>query len=221
MKITKRRLIFKISTTRIRKAKWNLTLSLDEAINNNELIALGDSQAIRWIDELNGVGDIEPDMRDIKSRIRALAKQDDSVANRHAIRALHSRLNQLQFLPDYVHVVVDKNSEYMRAVKGFKINGIRFRRLVGTNGGLKNSTVVFVNEKHIGELRKRITNGHNPEAKFVPGKYEAYRALACSGSVPLSMPNGIIVVDDCKTKFREDIIMLNDEGRIEPLMTFE
>lgn len=221
MKITKRRLIFKVSTTRLRKAKWNLTLSLDEAINNNELIALGDSQTIRWIDELSGVGDIESEMREVRSRIRALAKQDDSVANRHAIRSLHSQLNQLQFLPDYVHIVVDKNSEYTRAVKGFKINGIKFKRLVGTNGGLKNSTVVFANEKYIDELRKRITNGHNPDAKFVPGKYEAYRALPCSGSVHVSMPKGIIVVNDCKTKFREDIIMLNDEGRIEPLMTFE
>lgn len=221
MKITKRRLIFKISTSRLKKAKWNLRLSLGEAQSNNELIALGDSQMIRWIDELNGAGDIEPQVRAIRSQIRAIARQEDSQQNRCAVRMLYKQLNELQFLPDYVHIVASNNAEYKRAIKGFSINGIKFRRLVGTNGGLKNSTVVFVNERLADELRRRIVNGHNPDAKFVPGKYEAYRALVCSGSIPVSMPKGIIVVNDCMTKFRENIIMLNDEGRVEPLMTCE
>ena len=43
----------------------------------------------------------------------------------------------------------------------------------------------------------------------------------CSGSIPVSMPKGIIVVNDCTTHFKEDVIMLNDEGREEPLMTIE
>lgn len=221
MRITKRRLIFKISTSRLRKAKWNLTLSLSDAKNNNELIALGDSQTIRWIDELNGTEDVEGEMRRIKTELRALARQEDSAVNRHKARELHEELDRAQFLPDYIHVVASTNGEYTRAVKGFRVNGIRFARLVGTNGGLKNSTVVFVNEKLVGELRRRIDNGRDQNVKQVPGKFEAYRALCCSGSIPVSMPRGVIVVDDCKTKFREDIIMLNDEGRVEPLMAIE
>lgn len=221
MRITKRRLIFKISTARLKKAKWNLTLSLSDAKNNNELIALSDSQTIRWIDELNGTGDVEADMRRLKSELRALARQEDSTVNRHKMRVLHDELERVQFLPDYIHVVASTNSEYLRAVKGFRVNGIKFARLVGTNGGLKNSTVVFVNEKLVGELRRRIDNGRDQNVKQVPGKFEAYRALCCSGSIPVSMPHGVIVVDDCKTKFREDIIMLNDEGREEPLMMIE
>ena len=221
MKITKRRLIFKVSTARLKKAKWNLTLTLSDAKNNNELIALGDSQTIRWIDELNGTGDVEAEMRRIKAELRNLSRQEDNASGRHKARMLQDELENVQFMPDYVHIVASTNSEFMRAVKGFKINGIKFARLVGTNGGLKNSTVVFVNEKLVDELRRRIDNGRDKTKKLVPGKFEAYRALACSGSVPVSMPNGVIVVDDCKTKFHEDIIMLNDEGRIEPLMTYE
>lgn len=221
MKIAKRRLVFKISTARLKKARWNLTLTLDEAKASGELIALGDSQTIRWIDELNGAGDVSWQISEIKRKIRAITKEENSIANRHAIGELHKELDRLQFIPDYVHVVSESNSDYLRAVKGFKINGEKFARLVGTNGGLKNSTVVFVNEKHIAELRRRIDNGRNKEKKAVPGKFEAYCALPCSGSVPVSMPNGVIVVKDCVTKFKENVVMLNDEGRIEPLMTEE
>ena len=221
MKITKRRLIFKVSTSRLKKAKWNLSLSMDEARNNNELIALGDSQVIRWIDELKENGDVGAEMVRIKHELRELSKQENSAQNRHTARRLKEELDNVQFVPDYVHVVACNNSDFVRATKGFKINGIRFLRLVGTNGGLKNSTVVFVNVQYIDELRRRIDNGRDESVKQVPGKFEAYRALVCSGSIPVSMPNGIIVVDDCKTHFPEDVIMLNDEGRTEPLMTIE
>ena len=221
MKITKRRLIFKISTSRLKKAKWNLRIDLDEARNNNELIALGDSQVLRWIDELNGVADITGSISRLRHEIRMLAKEENSAVNRHRMQALHDELDSIQFVPDYIHVVANTNSEYLRAVKGFKVNGIKFARLVGTNGGLKNSTVVFVNEKLVDELRRRIDNGRDKSVKLVPGKFEAYRALVCSGSIPVSMPKGVIVVDDLHTHFKEDVIMLNDEGRLEPLMTIE
>lgn len=221
MKITKRRLIFKISTSRLKKAKWNLTLSLEEAKNNNEVIALGDSQMIRWIDEMNNAGDVGAEISRIKREIRAISKQENSVQNRHTVRALHKELDRIQFLPDYIHIIADNNSDYVRATKGFKINGIKFVRLLGTNGGLKNSTVVFVNEKLAEELRRRVDNGRDMSVKLVPGKFEAYRALCCSGSIPVSMPKGVIVVNDCVTHFKEDVIMLNDEGRVEPLMTIE
>lgn len=221
MKITKRRMIFKITTSRLKKAKWNLSLTLDEARNNNELIALGDSQVIRWIDELKGVANVSFEMARIKSELRALSRAENTAQNRHAASRLRDEMDRLQFVPDYIHVVASNNSEYVRATKGFRLNGMRFVRLVGTNGGLKNSTVVFVNEVYAAELRRRIDNGRSKDVKLVPGKFEAYRALVCSGSIPVSMPKGVIVVDDCMTKFRENIIMLNDEGRLEPLMTQE
>ena len=198
-----------------------MSLTQEEAANNGEMIALGDSQVLRWIDELNGVKNIDEQVADLKRRIRALTREESSAVNRHMMRKLYDEQNRLLFVPEYIHVVASKNSEFERAVKGFTVNGIRFQRLVGTNGGLKNSTVVFVSERLVDELRRRIDNGRRQDVKLVPGKFEAYRALVCSGSIPVSMPHGVIVVEDCKTRFKEDIIMLNDEGRMEPLMTLE
>ena len=89
---------------------------------------------------------------------------------------------------------------------------------MGTNGGVKNETIVFVSERHADEIRRRINNGRNMEKAMVPAKLEAYNALTCSASIPVSMPHGILVVSDCETEFLSDIIYLNDEGDGEPVM---
>lgn len=212
--------ILKISTARLRKAKWDLTLPLAEARRNDEVISLSDSQMLRWIDELNGTGDAEERVRWIKSQIRSIKKMEDCAQNRRKVRALYDELDSLQFKPDYIHLVIDKDKDLRRACRGFKINGVRYARLLGTNGGVKESTIVFVAERLVTELRERIDNGRNTEVPQIPAKLEAYRALTCSGSIPVSMPRGILVVPDCETTFKEDIIMLNDEGCEEPKMEF-
>lgn len=111
-----------------------------------------------------------------------------------------------------------QGKDYHRACRGFSINGIKYQRLLGTNGGVKNETIVFVSERHADEIRRRINNGRNMEKAMVPAKLEAYNALTCSASIPVSMPHGILVVSDCETEFLSDIIYLNDEGDGEPVM---
>lgn len=115
-------------------------------------------------------------------------------------------------------VIIDKEKDYHRACRGFSINGMRYVRLLGTNGGVKNETIVFISERHAEEIRRRIDNGRNMEMKMVPAKLEAYKALTCSASVPVSMPSGILVVSDCETEFQSDVVYLNDEGTVEPVM---
>lgn len=212
------RYIFKITTTRLRKAKWNLQLTIQQARHNDEVIALNESQMIRWIDELNGTTDIVARVDEIRRSIRYLKKQPSSLQNRKEIRRLYEALDNAQYIPDYVHVIIDSKNDYMRACKGFKINGIPYSRLLGTTGGVKMSTIVFVCDRLVGTLRERIDNGRNKDVELIPAKFEAYRALTCSGSIPVSMPRGILVVADCQTSFKEDIIMLNDEDADEPTM---
>lgn len=211
--------IFKINTTRLKKAKWNLTLPLAEARRNDEVISIGDSQMLRWIDELNGCESVEERVWEIRRAIRGIRRQESTVQNRREIRKLYNELDELQFKPDYMHLVIDKNKDLIRACRGFTINGVKYVRLLGTSGGVKNSTVVFVNEKLAPLLRARIDNGRNTDIPLVPAKFEAYRALTCSGSTPVSMPHGILVVPDCETRFKEDVLYLSDEKDGEPEMT--
>ena len=193
-------------------------MPIEEARRNDEVISLADSQVLRWIDELNGITDADKQAREIKQEIRRVRKEPNNIQNRRVIKQLYTKLDKLQYKPDYMCLIIDKEKDYYRACRGFSINGVKYKRLLGTNGGIKNSTIVFVSERLSDELRRRIDNGRNPDAELVPAKLEAYKALTCSASTPVSLPNGILVVDDCETEFLSDIIYLTDEDDGEPVM---
>ena len=215
--LTCQKYILKLHSSRLRKARWRLTLPLDEARKNDELISIADSQILRWIDELNGITDADEKARDIKRQIRAMRKEPAAQA-RKAIRALYAELDRIQYKPDYMSLIIDKDKDYYRACRGFTINGVKYRRLLGTNGGIKKSTIVFVSERLYPELSERIENGRDPNRELVVAKLEAYKALTCSASTPVSAPRGVLIVNDAETEFLSDIIYLTDETDGEPLM---
>ena len=165
---------------------------------------------LRWIDEIRGVVNADERARCIKSEIKFLRKSPNSIQNRRQIRRLYSELDEVQFKPDYMCLIMDREKDYRRACRGFKINGVTYRRLLGTNGGIKNSTIVFVSEDVYEVLNKRINNGRDMEKALVAAKLEAYKALTCSASLPVRDPEGIIVVNDCETEFLADVINLDD-----------
>ena len=78
--------------------------------------------------------------------------------------------------------------------------------------------MVNVSDRLVDEIRKRIDNGRNKGIEFIPAKLEAYRALACSASIPVTDPDGVLVVDDCFTHFKDHVIVLDDGASGEPTM---
>lgn len=120
-------------------------------------------------------------------------------------------------------LVVDKKADFKRATskKGFKVNGIKFKRFVGTTGGLKGNTVLFVNEEIYDKLHEISECKRNKNIPFIPAKLEAYRALFFSSSQEIISPKKILVVKDCITKFRDNIIRLDDSDETqEPKMEY-
>ena len=139
-----------------------------------------------------------------------------SADNLRAVKRLYAEIDNIQFKPDYMCLVIDRNSDYIRACKGFKINGVKYVRLLGTPGGIKMSTIVFVSERVSAELKARIDNGRDLSKAFIPAKLEAYRALTCSASTPVSRPRGVLVVNDIETTFEDTVINLVNDGEGEP-----
>ena len=226
------KLIYKLSSKQLKTANWNLTLPLKTAMRDcpDCIVALNDSQCLRFIDEINNQQDINDAVRCIQRKIRDTKKKPKTRETKMLINKYYDNLYNLQFQKDYVCVIMESNADYDKANEGFTINFgqidgksciIRYRRFLGTNGGIKNSTIVYVNEEIYPELKKRLDNGRNMEMELVPAKLEAYQALICSGSIPVPEPKGIIVVKDCITHFKEDVILLNDENSDEPVMTYE
>ncbi len=216
------RFIFKITSSRLRQNKWNLNLKLKEAVKTGEVVGIGESQLIRWLDELNGIENCEETIVEIKENIekyRTEIRTDENI--RPVLKSLYQQLDHYSFKKDYITVVMDSVSDYRKLYKnGFKVNGIKFRRLLGTSSGIKVNTIVFINEKYYEEIFKRITNGRDLNKEFVPAKLEAYQALVCSSSIPVSMPKKVICVPDCYTHFKADVIELDDLEDGEPKMSF-
>lgn len=209
----------------------SLEITPQEARINNEVISLADSAVLRMIDNLNGVdrNTIAEKISEIREEITKIRLSENiKPGGRKRIKELYSQLDDLQFKPDYVMIVMAKKTDFDKLNKGFKINGIDYKRLIGTPNGIKKSTVVYcpvINKNGIKlheELERRLNGGRDETKKLVPAKFEAYKSLACSASIPVSMPKDVLVVDDLIVRFMDNIIRLeNSDLADEPIMTEE
>lgn len=199
-----------------------MNLPIEEARKTpGVVISLADSQILTWINELNGTEDYDEKAKKIKSDIKVIKKEKTTPDNKTKIKDLYQQLYKLQFKEDYLCLIIDKPSHYDRANQGFKVNGIEYRRLLTTTNGVKTSTVVYTSIRLRDKLKKRIQNGRNLDTPLVPAKLGAYEALCSSASIPVSWPKGIIVVNDCFTKFKADLINIDDSDTTkEPIVQF-
>ena len=229
---TTQQFVFKINSTLLAKNNWDLMLPLERARRVPGLVvSLADSQILTWINQINGTTNYDNEAKRIKKEIKFLKKQPNSLENKKNIADKYKELYNLQFKEDYVSLIIDKPSDYERANKGFKINGLSYKRLLCTTNGVKTSTVDYASEKSIivdgkkttmvQELRRRIDNGRNMNEPLVPAKLSAYEALCASNSIPVSWPKGIIIVKDCIIDFKSDVINITDKpGEKEPSVEF-
>lgn len=214
--------VYKLHSRDIKKANYKYVLPLDEAMRNNPecIISLNDSQILRFIDELNGTTDSDEKAKNIKRKMREVRKKKRSPESKAILRNLYRILYDLQYQKDYICIIMDSNRDYdLLNSKGFSVNDVEYQRLLGTNGGIKNSTIVYVSKRLHDELQGRIDNGRNKQQMLVPAKLEAYQALVCSGSVVLPKPKGIIVVNDCITHFKDNVILIDDAKEGKPSLT--
>lgn len=192
--------VYKIGTTDLsyKKNNWEYSISESEAIKREQLVCLFESQLFRLIAQI-----------------------------------LDKPINTINFTNYILIVVIDSMKDFNRAVsdKGIIINNIiktrnqaqiisnTFKRFVGTSGGLKNNSIIFINNTILDELNKRCECNRKP-IKIVPAKLETYKALTCSASQPICEPKGIAVISDCITQAVEDVIMIDDSdpNTVEPLV---
>ena len=210
-----------MQSKRLKQAKWNLTLPLQTAMKNkNDIVALNDSQILRWICELNGIENLDYEVSKLKREIKFIKKQPKSKENKDKIKELYDKLYSLQYQKDYFCMIMNSDKDYDRANQGFRINGYKYHRLLGTNGGIKKSTITYIGENVFDEIVKRMDNGRDKTKPIIPAKLEAYQALICSGSIPVTQPR-ILVVNDCNVTFKEDVIKISDECDGEPQLSYE
>jgi hypothetical protein len=212
--ITNQRLIYKIHSSRFKINNWSLNLTPEEAKDNEELVTLGDSIVLRMIRKINNDNTTEQDIFKIKKDLKRIKKQK-KIDNYKKIKELYDLLEKKTLIDDYIAITFDSIADWNKfnsKKKPVFFNGNIYCRLVGTNGGVKNNTVIFVKKSIHDELDKRLNNGRNKEKKYVPAKFESYKALSCSVSTPVTQPNGVLVIKDGETTFKEKVLQLSDDG---------
>lgn len=193
-----------------------------EAKRSNEIVTLAESTLIRFIDNINGVDTdgIYERLIEIKNEIRWLKSGYDDVKSKVRLRELYTEANNLLFIPEYLLLVIDKTKDYNRAVEGFAVNGIAYKRLIATAAGVKTRTIIFVAAHMRDDLLDRLNNGRDMSMPSVPSKLESYMGLTASASKPVSAPHGVIVIKDCVNHFLDDYLLLQDtDDSDEPIIT--
>lgn len=213
--------ILKLNTTPLRMCGWKLDLKISEIRQDATMVvSLGSSQMLRWLEQIQGKTDNDARATQLKCEIKALKKGENNAETKKKISKLYDELYETQFEKNYIMVHMDtpttksgKNKDYdellRRTAKGHPLEisfdggePIKYKRLFGTVGGIKKSTIVFVNEKYHKQLMELVDNGRDVNKKFIPAKLNAYRALTCSASIAVPWPR-MIVVNDGETQFIE------------------
>ena len=208
------RFILKIQSDKLKDNDWSLNINLQEARDNEELIQLGDSQILRFIRELTNMNYSELEIEEVKNKINKLKKEKSCKANKEQIKKLYKELDKMLYIEDYVSIIFNKKGDFDRATnrKGFTINGKKFKRIVGTTGGVKQNTVNFCSEKIYDKLNEKLDCGRNKDTPIVPAKLEAYRALSASVSTPVTQTRRILVIKDGITNIKDKVIKVSDNG---------
>jgi hypothetical protein len=201
-----------------------LHIDVHEAWQQGKVIGVSESTVIRFIDELSGINTtfLNEIIRDIKDELKEI-EDCESDNQLEMIFQLKSWLEDVLFIPYYLCVEADEVDTFVDICdSGFNLNGMHFKRFVGTPGGIKSSCVLFLAETINNEvdlfnlIQKRIDNGRNKTVPMVPAKLEAYKSLACSASVVVSGSDRILVVPDCVKTVKENCWYVWHEENSEP-----
>jgi ATP-dependent protease HslVU (ClpYQ) ATPase subunit len=143
-KTAPQRYIYKINSSRLKKARWNINISVNEALLNDEIVSISESETIRFIDIENNSSSkiVYSTIKSILKDIKSIKKEPTSISNRDKIKELYAKKTETLLCKDYVAVVVNSEKDFDRMndeKKAFFINGIRYNYFLGTSGGIKNT----------------------------------------------------------------------------------
>ena len=175
--------IYKLNSTYLDMNNYNVNISLGDVTCNSEIvISVGHSQLIKWIEGLTDTSENYLKAEQVRKEIKYLKSLDNTKENKKNIKDKYDELYGLQFEPNLVSIQFDKKSHFDNCCRGLIINGKLFHRLYGTPGGLKMSTVLFINAELYKPIYEMINNGRNTSLEYTPAKLEAYFALTSSTS---------------------------------------
>jgi len=186
----------KFNSDRLKKFDYDISLTLEEAVANNEIISTFENQIIDSILDINGREFNFDVIEELRRELRQIKMKPHSPKNAATIKGMQSKINNLMFVPEYITIKIIHKSHYRYMFeKGLLINGVKYKRFNASASQARVNTVLFVSETVFSELRRRLDNGRDLSKKLVPAKLNAYRGLYSSSRYRVSRPNFCVVPD--------------------------
>ena len=202
--------IFSFHFNRLKNSNFNLSISLDQAKKNDEIIPLADNEVLRAIRRITHHPYGRERFEKLLESRRLLTKQYNSPEIRIALSEINKEINGQLFVPYYISVTTDEKSDYKKIGKnGFLINGEKYVRLLCGAGHARTNRTMFVQEKIYTQLRTILRNGCN-DIKMVRAKYNAYFALTGSATYQVRKPF-VCVVPDLEVKRIKEVDWVTED----------
>jgi hypothetical protein len=192
--------IYKLETKNLKKNNFNITLNLDDARLNGQVVSLGDNQVLRSLRQLKNKPFDENVLNKLLLEKKKIKNKQNQKQNRDRLKNLENRINDLLFVPELVSVVISDNRHYEKIIQqGLFINGHKYTRLLCGAGNARRSTTFLIEESYEKDLKRLLNNNRDETVKLVPSKFNAYFGLYNSATLPVPEPR-VCVIPDCEIK---------------------
>lgn len=186
----------KFSSDRLRTRNNDITITLDEARLNNEIVSIADNETLRQYRKARNIFYSYKTTRDLISLKKKLSRENNNKETRNKIREVQRQIDETLFVSEIVFVQFANISHYKKIDKeGLFINGKKYVRLLCGAGHARKSIVMFVVEELFETLKKSFDNGRDLEKELVAGKLGAYEGLYASSTQIVSQPRFVVVAD--------------------------
>lgn len=195
----------KFNSSRLKRYKYNIHITYEQAKRNDEIAPLAESQMLRTIKKViieNGETHRILDrikLEELHFELKKFKKKNDK-ANENIT---FNKIKDMVYIPEYITIVMEHETHYDYLFEnGVIINNIKYKRLSTSAGQARVSTVVFCSEIIIDRVNELLDNGRDKNVKFSPSKFSAYKGLYSSATKVVTTPRFCVVADyESETEF--------------------
>jgi hypothetical protein len=196
--------VYKISTSRLKRSNYSISITTEQARKSGELVSLGDSQMLRSLRQLKGQVTNEEEIAQLLEEKRKIKNRRHNYENSQRLIEIDERLDACLFVPEIISVLVEDIRDYKYiGQNGFKCNGVTFHRFICGAGQARRNNSLWIAETVDKDLR-RILNNDRKDIEITPAKFSAYFSLASSASLEVTTPY-FCVVPDCEIVRKERV----------------
>jgi hypothetical protein len=201
--------IFKFSSDRLKKSKYNIEISLDNARINSEIITINFSELLRTLFRYKNINFSQKELEILLKLQKKLRKLENTEENREKLKNITERIEKTLFVEDIINIEFKHKSHYLAILKqgGFYVNGTRYVPFIASAGMIRKNTAMFINNNIKHPLMDILENGRDENVPMVAAKFGAYFSLYASSTLPVSFPKFAVIPDkEIETLRRVDFV---------------